>query len=170
MDLQLNDKRARVTGSWSGISEVIAKLLAAEGVSAIAHGRRSDEVKRVCSEIATAKGRAAAAVGDQAAEIGADAVAQAALGAFEGVGILVNNADAAPLGDWFDAGAAEIRNVLYDQNVTSVARMVQRVVPGMRERSWGPVMAAETPRSTDCPYFVEKELKPCQDGSSFLRL
>ncbi len=39
MDLQLNGKRALVTGSSSGIGEGIAKALAREGVVVVVHGR-----------------------------------------------------------------------------------------------------------------------------------
>ena len=47
MDLQLNGKRALVTGSTSGIGEQIAKTLAAEGVQVVVHGRRKAEADRV---------------------------------------------------------------------------------------------------------------------------
>jgi len=39
MDLRLAGKRALVTGSSSGIGEAIVKLLAAEGVAVVVHGR-----------------------------------------------------------------------------------------------------------------------------------
>ena len=39
MDLQLNGKRALVTGRSSGIGEAIAKIPAREGVSVVVHGR-----------------------------------------------------------------------------------------------------------------------------------
>jgi 3-oxoacyl-[acyl-carrier protein] reductase len=39
MDLKLAGKRALVTGSSAGLGEAIAKLLAAEGVAVIIHGR-----------------------------------------------------------------------------------------------------------------------------------
>ena len=54
MDLQLNEKRALVTGSTSGIGEQIAKTLAAEGVQVVVHGRREAEADRVVQEITAA--------------------------------------------------------------------------------------------------------------------
>ncbi len=57
MDLQLDGKRALVTGSTSGIGEQIAKTLAAEGVSVVVHGRRENEAKRVVEEILASGGR-----------------------------------------------------------------------------------------------------------------
>jgi NAD(P)-dependent dehydrogenase (short-subunit alcohol dehydrogenase family) len=51
MDLQLNAKRALVTGSSSGIGEAIAKILAREGASVIVHGRNQERTNRVVQEI-----------------------------------------------------------------------------------------------------------------------
>ena len=92
MDLQLNGKRALVTGSTSGIGEQIAKTLAAEGVSVVVNGRREDEARRVAKAITDAGGRCAIALGDLASDEEAARVADAALAAFGGVDILVNNA------------------------------------------------------------------------------
>ena len=74
MDLQLQDKRALVTGSTSGIGEAIAKTLATEGAIVIVQGRRETEAKRVADEIIAAGGKASMAVGDLATEDGAEAV------------------------------------------------------------------------------------------------
>lgn len=161
MDLQLTGKRALVTGSSSGIGEAIAKLLVAEGASVVIHGRREDAVSKVRAEIAEAGGNAAVAVGDLSEDRGADAVAKEASRAFGSIDILVNNAGAAPLGDWFDEGVAEVWNSLYDQNVTSVVLMVQRIVPGMRDSGWGRVInlgsiVAAAPQAGNPHYHATK--------------
>jgi len=52
MDLQLNGKRALVTGSSSGIGEAIAKVLAKEGAAVVVQGRQEKEAERVAQEIA----------------------------------------------------------------------------------------------------------------------
>src|SRR5690242_5442993 len=64
MDLQIQGKRALVTGSSAGIGEAIAKSLAQEGVFVVVHGRREAEVRRVVQQIETAGGRAIATLGD----------------------------------------------------------------------------------------------------------
>ena len=51
MDLQLEGRRALITGSTSGIGEATAKVLATEGVSVAIHGRDRDRGERVAAEI-----------------------------------------------------------------------------------------------------------------------
>ena len=91
MDLKLSGKRALVTGSSAGLGEAIVKLLAAEGVAVVVHGRDADRTHAVAKAIHTAGGRADIALGDLATDAGADAVTVAAL-AGGPIDILVNNA------------------------------------------------------------------------------
>lgn len=140
MDLELKGKRALVTGSSSGIGEAIAKSLAAEGVSVVVHGRRQAEAKRVADEIGKAGGKAVVAIGDLSTDAGADAVARVAKDALGGVDILVNNAGAFPQGPFLES-TADLWTDLYNQNVGSMVRLITRLVPGMKERKWGRVIA-----------------------------
>ena len=91
MDLRLAGKRALVTGSSSGIGEAIIKLLAAEGVAVVAHGRDENRAHAVANAIRAAGGRAEVALGDLTTDAGADAVADVALSGGP-IDILVNNA------------------------------------------------------------------------------
>jgi 3-oxoacyl-[acyl-carrier protein] reductase len=140
MDLKLQQKCALVTGSTSGIGEAIAKTLAEEGVKVVVHGRREAEAKRVVEEITKAGGSAAFAIGDIATDAGADQVAEAAIQAFGGIDILVNNAGTYPAKGWF-AESPEDWNDVYNVNVASMVRMINRLVPLMQERKWGRVIA-----------------------------
>ena len=139
MDLELTEKRALITGSSSGIGEQIAKTLASERVRVVVHGRREVEVRRVVKAITDAGGQAAMAVGDLGSDEQAAAVADAAVAAFGGIDILVNNAGAFPMKDFLDTTAADW-NGLFNDNVTSVVRLVNRLVPAMKERGWGRVI------------------------------
>jgi NAD(P)-dependent dehydrogenase (short-subunit alcohol dehydrogenase family) len=58
MDLQLQGKRALVTGSSGGIGEGIVKTLAKEGVAVVVHGRKEQQASRVAQEIAATGGKA----------------------------------------------------------------------------------------------------------------
>ncbi|MFF4715099.1 SDR family NAD(P)-dependent oxidoreductase [Streptomyces eurythermus] len=131
MDLRLVGRRALVTGSSSGLGAAIARLLAAEGADVVVHGRDAARTR----EVADAVGAVAAAVGDLATDEGADAVATTA----GPVDILVNNAGAYDHLGWEDA-SPEVWSRTYEINVVSGVRMIQRLVPGMRERGWGRVI------------------------------
>jgi NAD(P)-dependent dehydrogenase (short-subunit alcohol dehydrogenase family) len=144
MDLQLAGKRALVTGSSSGIGEAIAKLLAAEGVTVVVHGRDESRANAVAKAIRAGGGKAEVVLGDLTTDAGADAVANAAQ-AFGPIDILINNAGvlvdkgASRFLSWTEA-TAEIWAQAYNTNVISGVRMIQRLVPQMRERHWGRVI------------------------------
>jgi NAD(P)-dependent dehydrogenase (short-subunit alcohol dehydrogenase family) len=140
VDLKLQHKRALVTGSTSGIGEAIAKTLSQEGVKVVVHGRREVEAKRVVEEIAKAGGTATYAIGDIATDAGADHVSAAAIQAFGGIDILVNNAGTYPAKGWFEESADDWNDV-YNVNVATMVRMINRLVPLMQERQWGRVIA-----------------------------
>lgn len=141
MDLHLTGKRALVTGSTSGIGRGIALLLAAEGVSVVVHGRDADRAGHVAEEIRQAGGLAAIALGDLSTDAGAADVSDAALSAFGGIDILVNNVGVggSPHTNWLDVTPDEwMQN--YQANVLAPLRMIRALVPGMKERGWGRVV------------------------------
>jgi 3-oxoacyl-[acyl-carrier protein] reductase len=138
MDLRLAGKRALVTGSSSGIGEAIVKLLAAEGVAVVVHGRDESRANAVAEAIRAGGGKAEVALGDLTTDAGADAVAVAAL-AGGPLDILVNNAGVIGFLSWTEATATDWAQI-YNSNVISGVRMIQRLVPQMRERHWGRVI------------------------------
>jgi NAD(P)-dependent dehydrogenase (short-subunit alcohol dehydrogenase family) len=70
MDLKLAGKRALVTGSSAGLGEAIAKLLAAEGVAVIIHGRDESRAKAVAHAIRAEGGCAEITLGDLGTDAG----------------------------------------------------------------------------------------------------
>jgi 3-oxoacyl-[acyl-carrier protein] reductase len=130
MNLELEGKRALVTGSSAGLGEAIARLLAAEGAQVVVHGRNEARTRAVAASIG-----GAAALGDLATDEGADEVAKVA----GHVDILVNNAGAYPHHTWADATPDRWAHT-YQTNVISGVRMIQRLVPGMRARGWGRII------------------------------
>ena len=138
MDLNLNGKRALVTGSSAGLGEAIAKLLAAEGATVVVHGRDADRTHTVAAAINAAGGTAEVALGDLATDEGANAVAAQARNGGE-IDILVNNAGYYHHLNWTTA-LPETWVETYQVNVVSAVRMIQRLVPTMRERGWGRVI------------------------------
>ena len=149
MDLQLQGKRALVTGSSSGIGEGIAKILAAEGALVVVHGRREKEAQAVAQHLTATGGRATLALGDLSSDEGADAVVKAATAAYGGIDILVNNAGAFPDEDqgWAES-TPESWLGLYNSNVVSMIRLIKALTPAMRERRWGRVIQVASVRAT----------------------
>ena len=147
MDLQLEGKRALVSGSSSGIGAATARLLAAEGAAVVVHGRDEARTTAVVEEIRARGGNAGAAVGDLATDEGGQEVCERVESQFDGLDILVNNAgggggrnpargetpgflDLLPE-DWIGA---------YQHNVGAAVRMIRRFAPGMIDRGWGRII------------------------------
>ena len=139
MDLQLDGKRALVTGSSRGIGEAIAKTLAQEGVSVVVHGRSEERTNRVAQEIIADGGKAETAVGELDTDEGAKTVADKALSSLGGVDILVNNAGTFSMHGWMDT-TTEQWVQLYNANVVSMVRMIQLLTPQMKELGWGRII------------------------------
>jgi 3-oxoacyl-[acyl-carrier protein] reductase len=150
MDLQLQGKRALVTGSSSGIGTGIAKLLAAEGVSVVVHGRNAERLEQVAADIEKQGGTVASALGDLATDEGADAVARATLDAFGGIDILVNNAGGGSdeeAKSWFQVDLGEWVKT-YQKNVIAAGRLIHHFAPAMKERGWGRIIQISSAAGT----------------------
>lgn len=136
MELRLAGKRALVTGSSSGLGEEIAKVLAAEGATVVVHGRDRARTEAVAKGIREAGGQADVAIGDLGTDAGADAVAAVA----GSIDVLVNNMGVFdPSISWTTVTPEDWAHT-YNVNVIAGVRMIQRLVPGMRERGWGRVI------------------------------
>ncbi|MFN6547684.1 MULTISPECIES: SDR family NAD(P)-dependent oxidoreductase [Mycolicibacterium] len=135
MDLGLSGKRALVTGSSTGLGQAIAETLAAEGASVVVHGRDASRAKAVADGIRAGGGDAVSVTGDLTTDAGADAVAATA----GDIDILVNNAGQYDGLGWSEL-TAERWAQIYQVNVVSGVRMIERLVPGMRRRGWGRVI------------------------------
>ncbi|MFI8524940.1 SDR family NAD(P)-dependent oxidoreductase [Promicromonospora sukumoe] len=138
MDLNLSGKRALVTGSSAGLGEATARFLAAEGAAVVIHGRDEGRVESVVEGVRAAGGDATAVLGDLSTDEGAAEVARAAT-ADGPVDVLVNNAGFYRHLSWTDASPQEWADT-YNVNVVSGVRMIQHLVPAMRERGWGRVI------------------------------
>jgi 3-oxoacyl-[acyl-carrier protein] reductase len=140
MNLQLDGKRALVTGSSAGIGKAIALKLAEEGARVAVAGRNGGRAVEVASEIEhVTKRPGAVATGDLATDEGADKVVDAVLDAFGGIDILVNNHGAYHPRGWWNTTAADWAE-MYNQNVVSFVRMIHRIGPAMRSAGWGRIV------------------------------
>lgn len=144
MELGLEHKRALVTGSNRGTGAVIAAHLAREGATVFVHGLSPADAHHTVAEELRSTGHAAHAVsGDIRSDEGADQVVRELQQHADGIDILVNNYGVPASGDWSSATTAQWVEI-YQQNVLSAVRMIDRFVPGMRARRWGRVVQLAT--------------------------
>lgn len=143
MELELEGKRALVTGSSSGIGAGVAKILAAEGASIVVHGRDVKRTEEVAAGINASGGQAAVVTGDLATDEGAEEVARKAQKAFGSIDILVNNAGGRITGGR-KTGLFQLNPdhwlQTYQMNLMAAVRLINILVPKMTGSGWGRVI------------------------------
>src|SRR4051794_39277889 len=98
MDLQLDGKRALVTGGSRGIGKAVAKLLADEGCRVAIAARTKDTLEAAADQLTTSAGRPVLPITvDTGDDESVRAMVEAAVAGLGGVDILVNSA-AKPMG------------------------------------------------------------------------
>jgi len=127
MDLQLEGKRALVTGASRGIGKAIALALAAEGVKVVAGYRRTGpEAAAIERELKEYDGHAVQA--DLAEPGGPQRLAGQCESLLGGLDILVNNAGAMSQQPYADLPPAEWDRLI-NTNLTAVHLLVQALLP-----------------------------------------
>lgn len=136
MDLRINGKTALVAASTGGLGLAAATALAAEGANVIITGRRGDLAREIAASLPSAVG-----VGvDLCAPNGPAEAVAAGTASFGPIDILVLNGPgprprtAADLSDDDVASAFDL--LLKPQHA-----LVSELLPGMRERRWGRILA-----------------------------
>ena len=147
MKLNLDGKRALITGSNVGIGKAIALTLANESAAVVVHGLEEDKVNRVTNEIKQDGGKAFGFVGDLSTDEGAAYIANKTQESLGGVDILINNAGAYKNRGWMEATADNWAE-LYNINVLSIVRLVHHIVPQMKETGWGRIIQIASGEAT----------------------
>jgi NAD(P)-dependent dehydrogenase (short-subunit alcohol dehydrogenase family) len=136
MDLQLNAKRALISGSTAGIGYAIAECLAKEGAHVIVNGRTKERVEAALSRLKSAGARE---VHGLAADLGTADGAREATTRFPDVDILVNN-----LGIFepkpFEQISDEDWLRFFETNVLSGVRLSRYYLPRMKQKNWGRIL------------------------------
>ncbi len=143
MDLELNGKKAIVTGGSVGIGKATARELAKEGVDVLICARRQDILEQAASELASETGQTIIpVVADTTSSESVDGMVAKAIEEFGRVDILVNNA-AAP-GGFVQGPLAESDDfdLLFDVNTKVIGyfRCARAVAPHMRDQGWGRII------------------------------
>lgn len=140
MDLQLNGRRALVTGSSSGIGEAIVQMLAKEGAKVVVHGRNRERAEKVAADV----GASGVAIGELATEEQVGAVHDQACAALGGnIEILINNAGGNAKGNTSKAPAEiAIDDFVanYRANTLGAVKLCQLCVPDMVAAKFGRII------------------------------
>jgi NAD(P)-dependent dehydrogenase (short-subunit alcohol dehydrogenase family) len=141
IDLEIQGKRALVTGAGQGVGEGIARMLAAAGAEVVVNDYFEDRAEAVAGAIAAEGHRARAAAFDVTDH---DAVARA-VAEVGPLDILVNNAGNAGVEgfggtDLFVDTTPEDWAKYLGVNLHGVMSCVHAALPGMIERGWGRIV------------------------------
>ena len=138
--LRLDGRVAVVTGASRGIGESVARTLAAYGARVVVSSRRQDAVEAVAADIRAVGGEAvgvAAHAGDPAQ---LRALVDAAVAAYGGVDVVVNNAATNPVyGPVAEQGAEAFAKIMA-VNVQGPLELARMCYPLMKARGGGSVV------------------------------
>ncbi|GAA2094463.1 SDR family oxidoreductase [Brevibacterium salitolerans] len=136
MELGLRGRTALVCSSTKGLGWASAQELAAAGARVAVHGRDV----RVAEEQAALLPDAVGLGCDITTEEGAERLAELACESLGGIDVLVLNGPGPAPGTAAELSTAAVRSAL-DSLVVAQATLLQRLLPPMRERGWGRVVA-----------------------------
>jgi 3-oxoacyl-[acyl-carrier protein] reductase len=136
MDLGIDGRVALVLGASKGIGRGIASALAREGARVAIASRSLERLERTAGEIDGDVTAFEADTGDLEGLAALPAAVAERLGPVE---ILVTNTGGPPMGAALDAELDEWRRA-YESLILAPRVLVEAVLPGMRERSWGRIV------------------------------
>ena len=148
MDLQLDGKRALITGSTLGIGFAIAKALAEEGAQVTVNGRTEERIREAQQRIATEipNGRIAGVAADLSSSDGVTRMIEAC----PEIDILVNN-----VGIFEPRAFEQISDTdwlrFFEVNVMSGVRLSRHYLPQMKDRNWGRIVFISSESGANIP-------------------
>lgn len=140
MDLGLRGRRAVVGGATSGLGRASADALAAEGCNLLIWSREERRLAATAVELRDTHGVEVAHVAADALSPDAAGTVATAAEAFGGVDIVVLNAGGPPTADPTATDPDAWKRAFQLLAATPI-ELATRLLPGMRERQWGRVVA-----------------------------
>jgi NAD(P)-dependent dehydrogenase (short-subunit alcohol dehydrogenase family) len=147
MDLELEGKKALVTGSTAGIGLAIAEALAAEGAEVWVNGRTEPRVRAAVAQV---KAKARAEVHGVAADLGTADGCRAAIDAAPDLDVLVNNVGIFAAIPFADIPDDDWRRI-FDVNVMSGVRLSRHHLPRMLARGFGRILFVSSESALQIP-------------------
>jgi NAD(P)-dependent dehydrogenase (short-subunit alcohol dehydrogenase family) len=148
MDLQLNGKRALITGSTLGIGFAIARALAQEGAHVTVNGRTKERASEAQRRIATEipNGKITGVAADLSSSDGVIKIIEAC----PEIDILVNN-----VGIFEPRAFEQISDAdwlrFFEVNVMSGVRLSRHYLPQMKDRNWGRIVFISSESGANIP-------------------
>jgi 3-oxoacyl-[acyl-carrier protein] reductase len=139
MDLGLRGKAALVTGSSRGIGRAIAIELAREGCRVALCARGKDALDGAAAEVRTLGVEAIAVPADVTTADGLREAVEAAIAAFGGVDVLVNNVGGSTGSSFLETSLEDWQRAI-ELNLLPAVRACRLVVASMRARGGGAIV------------------------------
>ncbi|WP_020495740.1 SDR family oxidoreductase [Sciscionella marina] len=136
MDLGLAGRSAIVCASTGGLGEAIARALAAEGANVVVSGRRGERARAIAADLPSAIGVEV----DLTAEDGPGRLVEAAEAEFGTIDVLVLNGPGPKPGAAVETTVEDVEAAVASL-VRPQLRLANRLLPGMRQRGWGRILA-----------------------------
>jgi hypothetical protein len=148
VNLQLNGKRALVTGSTAGIGFAIAAALAKEGAAVTINGRTKERVSNAIARMR--ESLPSTEVSGLAADLGTSVGCREVTTRYPEIDILVNNVgifepkefEQIPDEDWLR---------FFEVNVLSGVRLSRYYLPRMKEKNWGRIIFISSESALQIP-------------------
>jgi len=148
MNLQLNQKKALVSGSTAGIGYAIAKELAKEGTTVYVNGRTIDRVEKAVAQIKqeSSNQQVFGVTADLSTAQGVNQLTQQV----PQIDILINNLGTANPKPFLEITDEDWKQ-LFDINVLSGVRLARAYFTGMLNQNWGRVIFVASESALQVP-------------------
>lgn len=148
MNLQLNSKKAFISGSTQGIGYAIAHQLLSEGASVIINGRDETKLNRAVDSLKQTF--PLMSVSGIVADFTDKAAVEKLLHALHGIDILINNVGVFELKEFEEISDDEWMNI-FEVNVMSSIRLSRHFLPKMLEQNFGRIIFISSESGVNVP-------------------